>query len=589
MLDGTWVFAFANMAGSAHPILTMLGTVTALCRLDGAGLAVSDLRALGFDPSESSGAIVYSAIAEGIAEKAGITGSERRVSLLAGHPSLRGWRSDDLSPVALMQSLFDRHGDQLPAQVDGEWIFLDWRPGKLAIALSRQRRDWLFVARQGNKLALSSDVLRLAALDWVGRDLDTIGTAAALGRSPLRAALSGKSILPGVERLEPGSCTLFETGGDRRSRAAMPAISKWEGSFADAVEAARDVLATILGERLDTATAPGVLLSGGLDSSTLAALLVAANRSGSGLTAFTSVAPHGSGLPDERTESSAVARHLGINQITVTPDVGTSPFRPHEDAFRLAGGPTLSPRHYLYRELASVARDTGADVLFEGSFGELTLTSFIPLRTPAYRLRRVMQRVVRGKKQGSSSLFHARLAPHREHAISLQVREFVDRVPAEKVWRDPGELWGWVSGYDKAWETPSLIDHGIRFIAPFRDPRLLQLFAGFPASFLVQEGLNRAPARAMMQGMLPESIRLRRSVGPFSPDYMQRLRDHAEGALQRIALFRRAEADDWLDIDWLEQSLRRISSAGPASVAEAFEIQLTAMAAEFLVWWRGVD
>jgi asparagine synthase (glutamine-hydrolysing) len=90
----------------------------------------------------------------------------------------------------------------------------------------------------------------------------------------------------------------------------------------------------------------------------------------------------------------------------------------------------------------------------------------------------------------------------------------------------------------------------------------------------------------LLDGRLPDAIRLRTRGMPASPDHIPRLQRHAEAARLRIADFRRAELDDWLDLDWLDQALGRVAVRGPRDVYEANQVQLTAITAEFLLWWR---
>jgi asparagine synthase (glutamine-hydrolysing) len=103
---------------------------------------------------------------------------------------------------------------------------------------------------------------------------------------------------------------------------------------------------------------------------------------------------------------------------------------------------------------------------------------------------------------------------------------------------------------------------------------------------LIQGGHDRGMARRMMDGNLPDSIRLRTRGMPASPDHIPRLQRQAAAARDRIRVFRAAEVDEWLDLDWLDEALQLISQRGPSDVDEANQVQLTALAAEFITWWR---
>lgn len=565
--------------------------ITVLCNLGGGKLPEGELAVLGL--REVSAGFVGQVIDQTLQSLACSAILPNRQTFLLGWPAgseLSRVDTNDLAnPADTMRALLDRHGAALSEKVDGEWLLLDWQPGRLILVQSRVRRDWLFYARRGDRIVVSGDLERIAELDWIGREIDPLGFAAAFGRSPLRTAASRRTVVPGVCRLEPGEMLVLTPGGDQSYRAALPTVESWRGSFDDAVEAARELLHRILTDRLAVAGKPGLLLSGGLDSSTLAALVSHVAGGGSGLTAFTSVAPQHGDLIDERAEAAAVAERLNLNHVPVVPDLTTSVYRPEIDAYAVAGGPTLSPRHYLYRALCAAARDRGVATLFDGAAGEYTLTSYAPLLGPRYRLRQMAKRLLgRGGDPTLGSLYHARLAPHRAAQLDPEASELARQHHLPLAERRPGEAWGWMPGFRKIWEPPTLLNLGLRGEVPYRDPRLLALFAGFPAQFLVHDGLNRAPARAMMAGQLPEAIRLRRTTGAFSPDYMTRIRSQAPAALERLSVFRKAGAEDWIDLVWLEQALQQVGARGPQSIPEAFEVQLTAMAAEFLVWWRGV-
>jgi asparagine synthase (glutamine-hydrolysing) len=123
----------------------------------------------------------------------------------------------------------------------------------------------------------------------------------------------------------------------------------------------------------------------------------------------------------------------------------------------------------------------------------------------------------------------------------------------------------------------------VRHIKPFFDRSMIELVAGAPASFTHATGLPRSFVRAMLQDRLPTSIVRRTSKAPFSPDFYPRLCRQAPAARDRLAAWRTAGADQWLDLEWLDRMLARIAS-GPLAPATMFRIQSTANAAEFFVW-----
>lgn len=571
----------------------MLSGITALCNLAGGPVAASEAAALGLKASGASFVgLALDSTGNGAAQE---FREGNRVTLFTGHAEALADHREALAglsakPLARqVRELLDCHGQLLPHMLAGEWTLLDWQPGLLRIVQSLGRHDWLFLTSNQDRIAIAPDLARLSALDWVGRELDPLGFAGALGRGALREAVRGRSVLAGVERLEPGEMITLQPGIMRRSACGFPPAVAWNGTFSDAVAAASARLTLIAAERMARPGQKAIMLSGGLDSSVLAAVLRAAAPAGERLLSVTSVAPDGSGLADERAYAGEVARYLGIEQVLVVPGDDVSVYRPDPAAYLVAGGPSLSSRHYLLRALADAARAGGATTLFDGGYGELTLTSYMPLATWPWQFRQALKAVLRPAPRVAAAPLHVRLAPHRQVALHGELSAALMRAQPDIIMRRRGQAWGYFPGADKAQALPTLRYGSTRVDLPYRDLRLLRLFAGFPADYLVHGGLDRAPARFMAAGMLPDSIRLRRTFAPGSPDYMVRIQREAPAALARLVLFRRAGCDDWFDLDWLETALGAIARNGAGSVAEAFEAQLTAMAAEYLVWWRRAE
>lgn len=566
----------------------MLTGIYALCDLGGARLLQASATALGLETTGDPIAVQ----ARDVAHTGGVhsCGNQSRRTVLLGFvedlDDLAG-QSDwiETAPlIANIQRMFDSLGSAIIDRLPGEWTLLDWQPGQLSLIQSRARLNWLFWARRGDVVWVSPDLMALSRIAEVGRELDETGMLLALGRGHLRQSRLGVSVLAGVRRLECGECVVLTRGGEAVEQVALLAEpARWQGGYGEAIEAAEALLLPSLRKHLARAGRAAVMLSGGLDSSTLAALLVEAAQTRDELFCVTSVAPSGSNLADEAREARLVADHLGLEQVLVTPRKDAAAYCPDPMAFLLAGGPSLSPRHYLYAELAQAAEQAGGRVLFDGAFGELSLTGAMPLGTFRHRLRMAARQIMHPAAPQSRSAFHVRLAQHRTDKLDPYWHASPPRLATM---RRPDEPWGYFPGAEKCLYSPQQMSAGATAVAPFRDWRLLRLFAGFPASYLVRDGHHRAPARSMMRGRLPEEIRIRDDNGPFSPDYFVRLRDQAPQTLARLPAWRAAEVDDWLDLAWLEQKLGEMAGSTAPKIEHAFEVQLTAMVAEFIYWWR---
>ena len=490
----------------------------------------------------------------------------------------------DVGAVQLARLALDRWGGEAARRLPGEWMLLDMQPGCLTLMQSAARLAWMLYSRHGGQIAVSPDITSLARLSWIGGDLDEEGFMFAVGRGPLRRQGTGRTILRDARMLKPGECIRFMLEGTvSEVRLPFVPVPPWGGTITEAAAEAGTLLHEIVGERLARHGDVACLLSGGLDSSLLTMFVADRLRSGQGAVCLTSVAPPGSGLADELGEARLVADRLGLDLVPVVPGASPGIYAPDAGEFVDANGPSLSVRHYLYRALAEQARSCGVTGVFDGAFGEMTVTGPIPLVSRGWALRQFAKRLLRRGRQPQASAFHVRLAPHRLQNLPPAIAASDLDIPRV---RRRDEAWGYFPGVEKIMEGPANISGILPSEFPFRDQRLLQRFAGFPARFLLHEGMNRAPARIMMAGRLPDSIRLRTGGMPFSPDYMLRLRTEAPAARARIPAFRTAGVADWLDLDWLDGSLARFARNGPSNVGDAFEVQLTAMVAEFLLWWR---
>lgn len=485
--------------------------------------------------------------------------------------------------IEVARAALDSWGEGAAARLPGEWVIFDWQAGGATLMQSAARWCQIFHVRKGNRLAISSDLFKLSQLSWVGRELDEESFRYVLASGSRRGR---RTMLPGVNELGSGECIRFSEDGTV-STVSLPfvAISPWTGSFAEATEEAMHLTRRILGERLARHGDVACLLSGGLDSSLMAMILADCRKSGQRVFCLTSVAPNGSGLADEFIQARSVAERLGLPIVPVAPGSTPGIYAPDPEAFAEANGPTFSVRHYLYRALTEQARTLGVTGLFDGSFGEMTVTGLLPLRSWRWQLRQIGKNSLGRGGSPKVPSFRVRLARHRLDLLPADLMAKETALPEEQT-RGRNERWGYFPGTTKIMRSPATAAAQLPIEYPFRDQRLLQLFAGFPAHFLERDGYSRAPARAMMAGRIPDAVRLRRDAMPFSPDYMLRLKVEAPAASARLADFRKAGVDDWLDLDWLEASLARFADRGPSSISDAFEVQLTAMTAEFLLWWR---
>ncbi len=567
----------------------------AVIDLDGAPTPARDAEALGLSPGLPAPMEGFDELQPHMVDRCD---DGDRLCIVVGPAAPADWfgapigSAKDLPPAAAVLAGIDRFGADAAWRVHGEWSALVWQRsrGRLQLLVSVGVRDPIFYQRRGSSVAVAPGMRFFHRLAWQGRALDADGLLLQLGRQRLRRALGSATFLEGVHSVEAGALvTIARDGRVDTRRASPPAAQTWRGSFDEAVAQASDLLRAGIDSTLAGHGHAMVLTSGGLDSSTLA-WLACERRAGRPLTLLSSVAAAGSGLADERGWSAMVAAHLGVPIVWVTPAQATSPFRPSPRAMAEAAGPLFGPRHYLYDALYDSAIAGGASLLFDGLAGEASISALYPHRPWRERARRWwkdQRKTTLAVRQGwPKDAFHVRLAPHRLAALPAAWHEQWATPEEAQLRHYPGGRWGFSPSVFKTLRLPTTGVAGrLRIAYPFRDIALLRRFAGYPIDYLRHGGHDRAFARAMMRGHLPDAVRLRPKGTAFSPDYAQRLRHHAEAARSRLSLLRAAALDEWFDLPWLDMALGRIG-AGAATGVDASQAQLTMAAAEYLLWLR---
>jgi asparagine synthase (glutamine-hydrolysing) len=583
-----------------NQVMAVMSGLYGVFRLDGGPCDARDVKVLGLQLSSAPGLAHAQAIDEQMPKAVhGIEG-DGALTLLLGFLedaeilAARLNMAKATPHAQLARAALARFGADLPAEMMGEWSLLHWEPtGRLTLMLSAARRDRLFFAISDNKVAIAPDLFLLGRIPWVGSTLNETGFLLALGRSGIRAHLDDRTMLANVRQLRPGASLTLTRDQHRFENAKIfTPVPKFEGTFEEAVVESEVLLRRIVKARMARTAAPAILLSGGLDSSLLAWLASEERQIDQRVRSITSVAPPESKLGDERQAADAVINRLGLVAEYAWPPAAANIYRPPDFLFAGAGGPLLHAHHALAESFQATARKQGASLLLEGSYGELTITGRLGDVTPRQRLKAFAKTLLTPfmsthAREPEVGPFHARLSSHRLASLPEEVRAAIATPKELSLVPRLGEQLGYLQSAAKSMSPYGEPYAGaIRTEIPFRDLRLLRLFAGFPAKFLLRDGYERAPARYLLAGKLPDSVRLRTMHGPASPDYMAQIKRQAPQARTRLAAFRAADIDEWLDLEWLDGALARIGEHGPRDITDAFEVQFTAHMAEFLCWWR---
>lgn len=190
--------------------------------------------------------------------------------------------SDGDSEVIL--KAYHRWGEQSPEHLDGMFAFAVWDINKQQLFLARDRMGIkpLYYSQTKQHFRFASNPQALLAAGDVDTSIDPIALHYQL---TLHAVVPAPhTILKGIRKITPGTSITINTQGQLTQRrywqlsaCRQQDKSGQEKSEQEWTDAIHDALREAVRKRLDVADVPvGVLLSGGLDSSLLVALLAEA-------------------------------------------------------------------------------------------------------------------------------------------------------------------------------------------------------------------------------------------------------------------------------------------------------------------------
>lgn len=506
----------------------------------------------------------------------------RAPGLAVWTPAQAPWLVSEDGSAALIGLLFDRaegaRQQRLPSPLPAPADFTERFWGAYVLLASDPGGHRVLRDPSGGVTAYHR---RAGALDLYASDLAMLATVAAGRFEPDFAFLRQWLVYPylrthrtgleGVTEILPGQVH----GAGPRGPHASPAWNPWSHASPERAIEDFDVAAAHLREaillavpRLAQAASDVVVqLSGGLDSSIVAAALATAGRPFRALN-FVTRAPDG----DERIYAHEVARHCGIALAELIEE---------HASVDLANVPSLSMRpppnallQPLHRALASHLVLTGADCVLDGSGGD-NVFCYLGSAAPALdALRR------RGLRAGLLAVHDlARLYGTTSWAVG------------RAAWRRHRRPTGWPS--DESFLAPGVATHeashpwldrsgamlrgsyeqvqsivGVRHF--LRDPApgeiaalhpllaqpVLEACLRIPSWVWVRGGRDRAVARAAFRGLLPDKILSRRSKGRLASlvlaGYMAR-----RGELESILLEGRLAQASLLDRSAIHAYLRR--------------------------------
>lgn len=481
------------------------------------------------------------------------------------------------------------------------------------------------------------------------RVLEPMGLERRLSRKRLAESLfflhgSDDGYLEGAHRVHYG-CLVKLAPGRREvvqfyDALAIPAQPK--ASTEDYLREADRLLGEGAGKIYRSGRSPGLLLTGGLDSSNVAARLVPQLPAGRRLHSFTYVPQPGHGaaeladcLIDEGPAVLAFAAHYPQLVPHLVDNAGIGFDHRMEDMFMAMGTGTVNAAIFFrYHGMYAAARDQGCDMLISSDHGNFTFSAEGGWGFSEYLRRgRLVQlwRAIKGYDRHPGSLFWrfcsrsvVPMLPDRLWRMAMKLRgadttpdnvqigairsEAMDEFDLTSRARAQGMLYertwyasrrqqlvdnfgrGDVEGSDMLQGFEQLYEVSTRDATAYRP--LIEFCMGLPTDMFLRDGSSRWLARELGKGKMPEAQRLMKGHGQHNTDWFVRYTPKLAEMRQAVAEIREDPLlDGLIDADQLEHDLDSWPEAptydGDAMMAATMRLPRTLALARYVKFMNG--
>ena len=440
--------------------------------------------------------------------------------------SAAGHRFASATDTEVILHAYEEWGRDCLARFNGMWAFALWdgRRRELFCARDRLSVKPFYYTLAGDSFIFASEIKALRAHPDVGRRPNDrmLSTFLAWGV----ADHTGETMYDGVFQLPPAHAVVVSEEGagepERYWDFAMNPASREAGTDDEtAARRARDLLTDAVRLRLRSDVPVGICLSGGIDSSTVAALVNVLLREESPESVGERQKTFSVCFDDPRFDESrhidaVVAATKVANRRTVPGTDGL--WEDIERLLYMQDEPFASLSIYAQYCVMRLARDE-VKVVLDGQGADEQLAGYIAYQAPYIRglLRR--REILAALREGIAS---ARL--HRsffawaagQSRVRSERRELL-RGSAPEVLRYAGSLDEVLKREVTAsnlplllhWEDRNSMAFSIEARVPFLDYRLVEYLAGLPLDQKIRGGVTKHVLRRAIRGLVPDAVRCR--------------------------------------------------------------------------------
>lgn len=480
--------------------------------------------------------------------------------------------------AVLALAAYARWGEEFPLRLTGDFACAIWDPRQWRLFCVRDQMGIAPFYYQGdaNVFRFASEPKALFAGGAARREPDGAAIAAFLAGLPPPV---DRMFDPGIRRLPPGHCCSVDARGVR-VHAYWQLEARAERPRRDAPEQFRALLGEAVACRTIGRAPVGAMLSGGLDSSSIACLAAPIlARQGRALPTFSLVYDR---TPEhnERPYIEAVLERGGLSPHFIAAD-DIDPFLRFDTMLGEQDGPFLAPNLATSRRTLAAARRAGIRIILDGHGGDeavssgggrlselahgarlvalwrelraLDLGPDVPLHRTFVRLlrrhgpgRRLRSRLGRmrapqgGRRPSGAVARFLAPDPDLRAAVADQFHQ-MQTVVGPRAHTERAQhlhiLRGEYQSYAAEILDRSCMAAGVEGRYPFLDRRLVEFCVSLDAAEKMHGGWSRLILRRAMAGVLPPEVQWRRDKFDFS--------EHLLGGL----IAGRALVDDVLDRD----------------------------------------
>ena len=539
-----------------------------------------------------------------------------------------------LSDAALILAAYRRWGDDCPAHLLGDFAFAIWDSGRQRLFCARDHlgvKPFYYHAGT-NGFAFASEIKALFAFDGVPRNLNEARVADFLVGM---VADAQSTLYADVLRLPPHhSLTVSAAGIVLRSYWRLESAAPIPGD--DLVERFRELLTAAVRCRLVGPGRVGAMLSGGLDSSSIAAVAAPmVEGTGGPPLATLSVVFDRTPAWSERPFIEAVLAHCKFDPSFIASD-DVAPFADLDRMLVEQEGAFLAPGLAISRQLYSAARERGIRVLLDGHGGDEVVShgygrlhelarahrwfalwreasgvsrtygskpwhifrAYLSLYAPLRRLPfwRAASRGLRAARltgegtarPGSTDWINPDLAARTDLATRYRAQR---RLEAEATVSEQARQLLFLSSgmVPHAFEVldRAAAAAGVEPRYPFWDKRLVEFCLGLPSEAKLKDGWSRLILRRAMEGILPSAVQWRRDKLDFAPHLIRGMLAHHGELLEHLLVDDGEGVGSFVDLGAVTASYRRIVEREAA--ADGNDVQMVWRTIVLAFWLRQMN